>query len=77
METNKTRVNAVQVMKFGSRDSAEEKGRELAKDMVRESFRDLLLSDPEFRAAIRPVLKSIIKEILQEEHLVPARKPGP
>ena len=64
-------------MRFGSRDSAEEKGRQLAKDMVRDTFRDLLLTDPDFRASIRPVLKSIIKEILQEERIIAPRKPGP
>ena len=64
-------------MKFGSRDSAEEKGRALARSMVKDTMRDLLLTDPEFRASLRPVLKSIIKEILQEEHLIPPRKPGP
>ena len=64
-------------MKFGSRDSAEERGRELAKSMVRDTMRDLLLTDPEFRASLRPVLKSIIREILQEERIVAPKKPGP
>ena len=64
-------------MKFGSRDSAEEQGRAMAKSMVRDTMRELLLTDPEFRDSIRPVLKSIIKEILQEERIIPPRKPGP
>ncbi len=64
-------------MKFGSRDRAEEEGRALAKSMVKDTMRDLLLTDPEFRAAIRPVLKSIIKEILQEERIIAPKKPGP
>ncbi len=63
-------------MKFGSRDTAEEKGRVDAKSMVRDSIRDLLLADPEFRASIRPVLKSLIREILQEERIIPPRRPG-
>jgi hypothetical protein len=63
-------------MKFGSRDSAEDKGRELAKSMVKDTMRDLLLTDPEFRASIRPVLKTIIREILQEERIVAPKKPG-
>ena len=63
-------------MKSGSQDTAREEGRQLAKEMVREVFRDLLLTDPEFRASIRPVLKSLIREILQEEHIIPPRKPG-
>jgi hypothetical protein len=64
-------------MKFGSRDSAEEQGRTLARNMVRDTMRELLLTDPEFRASIRPVLKSIIKEILQEERIIAPKKPGP
>ncbi len=62
-------------MKFGSRDSAEEQGRAKAKSMVRDTMRELLLTDPEFRDSIRPVLKSIIREILHElSSLVPAKK---
>jgi len=65
-------------MKSGSpHDAAREEGRRLAKQMVREVFRDLLLSDPEVRASLRPVLKPIIREILQEERLVLPKKPGP
>jgi len=63
-------------MKFGSRDSAEEQGRAKAKSMVRDTMRELLLTDPEFRDSIRPVLKSIIREILQEERIVAPKKPG-
>jgi hypothetical protein len=62
-------------MKFGSRNSAEEQGRALAKSMVKDTMRELLLTDPEFRASIRPVLKSIIKEILQEERILGPTKP--
>ena len=64
-------------MKFGSRDNAEEQGRTLARNMVRDTMRELLLTDPDFRASIRPVLKSIIKEILQEERIIAPKKPGP
>jgi hypothetical protein len=64
-------------MKSGSHDAAREEGRKLAKQMVREVFRDLLIADPEVRASIRPVLKSLIREILQEERLIQPRKPGP
>ncbi|HMA05983.1 MAG TPA: hypothetical protein VKO45_08675 [Methanomicrobiales archaeon] len=63
-------------MKLGPRDIAEDKGRELAKSMVRESFRDLILADPEFRDSIRPVLKSLIREILREERILPPLRPG-
>jgi hypothetical protein len=64
------------VMKFGSVDPSKEKGRALAKAMVRDTMRELLLTDPEFRDSIRPVLKSIIREILQEERIVAPKKPG-
>ena len=64
------------MMKFGSRRSAEEEGRALAKSMVRDTRRELLLTDPEFRASIRPVLKSIIREILQEERIIAPKKPS-
>jgi hypothetical protein len=63
-------------MKFGSVDPSKEKGRALAKAMVRDTMRELLLTDPEFRDSIRPVLKSIIREILQEERIVAPKKPG-
>ena len=63
-------------MKFGSRHSAEEEGRALARSMVRDTMRELLLTDPELRESIRPVLKSIIREILQEERIVAPKKPG-
>ena len=76
METHMNGAGTVWVMKFGSRDTAEEKGRELAMNMVRESFRDFILADPEFRASIRPALKSIIREILAEERILPPRRPG-
>jgi hypothetical protein len=39
-------------------------------------MRELLLTDPEFRDSLRPVLKSIIREILQEERIVSQKKPG-
>jgi hypothetical protein len=64
-------------MKFGSVDTSKEQGRALAKTMVRDTMRELLLTDPEFRDSLRPVLKSIIREILQEERIVTPRKPGP
>jgi hypothetical protein len=64
-------------MKFGSVDTSKEQGRALAKTMVRDTMRELLLTDPEFRDSLRPVLKSIIREILQEERIVAPRKPGP
>jgi dephospho-CoA kinase len=54
-----------------SSDTPEEDGRNLAKSMVRDALRDLMLADPEFRASLRPVLKSLIREILQEERLLP------
>jgi hypothetical protein len=63
-------------MKFGSVDPSKEKGRALAKAMVRDTMRELLLTDPEFRDSLRPVLKSIIREILQEERIVSPKKPG-
>jgi hypothetical protein len=63
-------------MKFGSVDPSKEKGRALAKAMVRDTMRELLLTDPEFRDSLRPVLKSIIREILQEERIVAPKKPG-
>ena len=63
-------------MKFGSIDTSREEGRALARSMVRDTMRDLLLTDPEFRDSIRPVLKSIIREILQEERIIAPRKPG-
>jgi hypothetical protein len=65
------------MMKFGSVDTSKEQGRALARTMVRDTMRELLLTDPEFRDSLRPVLKSIIREILQEERIVAPRKPGP
>jgi dephospho-CoA kinase len=76
METHNTGVHLVQVMKFGSADTSREQGRALAKTMVRDTMRELLLTDPEFRDSLRPVLKSIIREILQEERIVSQKKPG-
>ena len=58
-------------MSSNSFETPEERGRRLAKAMVRDTIRDLLLTDPEFRASIRPVLKSLVREILQEERLLP------
>ncbi len=63
-------------MIFGSVDTSREQGRALAKSMVRDTMRELLLTDPEFRDSLRPVLKSIIREILQEERIVAPKKPG-
>lgn len=59
-------------MSSRSLETPEERGRRLAKTMVRDTIRDLLLTDPEFRASIRPVFKSLIREILQEERILPA-----
>jgi len=53
-------------------ETPEERGRRLAMAMVRDTIRDLLLTDPEFRASIRPVLKSLVREILAEERILPA-----
>jgi hypothetical protein len=64
------------MMKFGSVDTSKEQGRALARTMVRDTMRELLLTDPEFRDSLRPVLKSIIREILQEERIVAPKKPG-
>ncbi|MDD1662786.1 MAG: hypothetical protein LUQ60_03455 [Methanomicrobiales archaeon] len=58
-------------MSSNSLETPEERGRRLAKAMVRDTIRDLLLTDPEFRDSIRPVLKSLVREILQEERLLP------
>jgi hypothetical protein len=63
-------------MIFGSVDTSREQGRALARSMVRDTMRELLLTDPEFRDSLRPVLKSIIREILQEERIVAPKKPG-
>ncbi|MDD1662550.1 MAG: hypothetical protein LUQ60_02230 [Methanomicrobiales archaeon] len=58
-------------MSSNSPETPEDRGRRLAKAMVRDTIRDLLLTDPEFRASIRPVLKSLIREILLEERIIP------
>jgi hypothetical protein len=58
-------------MSSNTLETPEERGRRLAKAMVRDTIRDLLLTDPEFRDSIRPVLKSLVREILQEERLLP------
>jgi hypothetical protein len=63
-------------MSSRSLETPEERGRRLAKGMVRDTLRDLLLTDPEFRASLRPVFKSLIREILQEERLLPPKGQG-